>query len=241
MKERDCLLARLLGEMVHVKVDRPMGFCRGDMVYPVNYGFVPGVMAGDGEEQDAYILGIDHPIDEFDGRVIGIVRRKNDREDKLVVAPDGMQLHQGEIARAVAFQERYFDTSIDALFRKSCGVIVSRQTEGEREFLLLFQRFSQSWSFPKGHMEAGETEMETALRELREETGLTAVLDPDRRAVVEYDIPPKTRKQVVYFSGRTEGDILLQPGEIKSFRWVRRSELARYLPSDTLAACTALL
>lgn len=241
MKDRDRLAKRLLGEMVHMKVDRPMGYCHGDMIYPVNYGYVPGIMAGDGEEQDAYILGIDHPLDEFEGRVIGIVRRRNDREDKLVVAPDGMQLHQGEIAQAVAFQERYFDTTIDSLFRKSCGVIVSRQTEIAREFLLLFQRVSHSWSFPKGHMEAGETEMETALRELREETGLTAVLDPDRRAVVEYDIPPKTRKQVVYFSGQTEGDIRLQPKEIAFFRWVRQSELTHYLPADTLAACMELL
>lgn len=241
MNERDEMAARLLGQMVQVTVDRPMGFRRGDMVYPVNYGFVPGIIAGDGEEQDAYILGVSQPVDEFYGRVIGIVRRKNDREDKLVVAPDGMRFHQGEIAQAVAFQERYFDTWIQSLLRKSCGVVVFRQAAGEREFLLLFQRFSQSWSFPKGHMEAGETEQETALRELREETGLSVVLTPNRRAVVEYDLSPHIRKQVVYFLGETEGEVQCRPGEIESFRWVKREELAHYLQSDTLNTCAELL
>ena len=241
MDERDRVAAQLLGTMVHVMVDRPIGFCRRDMVYPVNYGYVPGIMAGDGEEQDAYILGVAQPVEEFDGRVIGIVRRRNDREDKLVVAPDGMRFHQGKIAQAVAFQERYFDTYVQSLFRKSCGVVLCRKSGGEREFLLLFQRFSRSWSFPKGHMEAGEREEETALRELWEETGLKAVLIPNRRAVVEYDLPPHTRKQVVYFLGQAEGEILPRPGEIESFRWVKQGELADYLQPDTLAACMKLL
>lgn len=198
MDARERIIHELLGNRVHVVVDRPIGFHHGDLVYPINYGYIPGIMAGDGEEQDTYILGVSRPITSFDGRVIAAIRRKNDCEDKLVVAPEGMVFHQGEIAAAVHFQEQYFDSTIDSLYRKSCGVIPFRRTRRAREFLILLQT-NNCWSFPKGHMDAGETETQTALRELWEETGLTAELVPDARTVTEYAITPLTRKQVVLF------------------------------------------
>ena len=77
---------KLLGKIVTVQVDRPIGYLHGDILYPVNYGFVPGLMGGDGEEQDAYILGVDTPLSSFTGRVIAVIRRHNDCEDKLVEA-----------------------------------------------------------------------------------------------------------------------------------------------------------
>ena len=81
MNQRKQALDQYLGQMVHVIVDRPMGYIHGDIVYPVNYGYIPGVIAGDGEEQDAYILGVDTALETFDGVVIGIVCRMNDVED----------------------------------------------------------------------------------------------------------------------------------------------------------------
>ena len=152
-----------MGKAVHVVVDRPIGYRHGDVVYPINYGYIPGTVAGDGEAQDVYILGLDAPIEEFDGIVIGVVRRMNDVEDKLIVAPVGTEYHQGEIAQAVHFQERYFATTIDSVFRKSCGVIPFRCVDDRREYLILLQN-NHCWSFPKGHMEAGESEQQTALR-----------------------------------------------------------------------------
>ena len=134
---RDQNVQEFLGKQVHVVVDRPIGYRHGDIVYPLNYGYIPGIFAGDGEEQDAYILGIDEPITEFDGQVIGAIRRKNDCENKLVVAPAGKRYHQGQIAKAVHFQEQYFDHTIDALFRKSCGVIPYRWIGNEKEYLIL--------------------------------------------------------------------------------------------------------
>lgn len=169
---------KLLGKIVTVQVDRPIGYLHGDILYPVNYGFVPGLMGGDGEEQDAYILGVDTPLSSFTGRVIAVIRRHNDCEDKLVVAPEGLSLHQGQIAQAVRFQEQYFISTIDSIFQKSCGVVPFRRLGGNAEILLLFQRGSGTWSFPKGHMEAGETEQQTALRELFEETGFRTRLIP---------------------------------------------------------------
>ena len=230
-----------LGKQVHVEVDRPVGYLHGDILYPINYGYIPGTMAGDGEEQDAYILGIAEPLAAFDGRVIGIVRRHNDCEDKLVVSPEGAQYHQGQIAEAVRFQEQYFITSIDCLFRKSCGVVPYRLTEKGREYLLLFQRGSRSWSFPKGHMEPGETEQQTALRELKEETGLEAALVPGARTELEYSVSPVTRKQVILFLGEVQGEPTLQAAEIEAHRWVTMEELQIYLMPDTLEAFQKLI
>lgn len=241
MDARKQFIQDILGKDVHVVVDRPIGYLHGDILYPVNYGFIPGIIAGDGEEQDAYILGVTEPVSAFDGQVIGAIFRKNDCEDKLVVAPKGMLLHQGQIAQAVHFQEQYFDTYIHCLFRKSCGVLPYRETEAGREYLIVFEQFSQCWSLPKGHMEPGETEAETAQRELFEETGLTADLDLSDTAAVEYPISPVARKQVVFFAGKVSGSPRIREGEIERFRWVRAEELPQYLHADTCESCRKLL
>lgn len=241
MDTRERILHELLGKTVHVVIDRPIGYRHGDLTYPVNYGYIPGVMAGDGEEQDAYILGVPEPLSAFDGRVVGAIRRKNDCEDKLIVAPEGMVFHQGQIAEAIHFQEQYFVSTIDSLFRKSCGVLPYRVVDGVREYLIVFEHYSQCWSLPKGHMEAGETEEETALRELFEETGLTARLDTAKTAAVEYPISPTARKQVVFYLGQVSGTPKAREGEIEKFKWVKAEELKDYLFPDTVEACYQLI
>lgn len=240
MGEREALYP-LLGRRVQVCVDRPVGYRHGDILYPVNYGYIPGMPAGDGEDQDAYILGVSEPLRTFEGQVIGIIRRHDDCEDKLVVAPEGTVLHQGQIAEAVHFQEQYFTTSVECLMCKSSGVIPYRLTENGPEFLLLFQRGSNTWSFPKGHMEPGETEQQTALRELWEETGLTATLHPAIHTTLEYAISAYRRKQVVLFLGKAEGTLALQEKEIRSHQWVSAKKLKEYLFPDTLQAIEKLL
>ena len=105
----------MIGKTVKVIIDRPLGSYHPkhkDLYYPINYGYVPDVMGGDGEEQDAYILGVDTPIKEFSGTVIAIIHRLDDVEDKWVVAPDGMSFTEEEIFQAVKFQERYFKIEI---------------------------------------------------------------------------------------------------------------------------------
>ena len=90
-------------------------------------------------------------------------------------------------------------------------------------------------------MEAGEREEETALRELREETGLEAQLIPGKRVVLEYDIPPFTRKQVVLFLGQVAGHLGLQESEILEHKWVNAERLKDYLHADTWAKCREFL
>ncbi len=105
----------MIGKTVTVTVDRPLGSLHPnhpDICYPINYGYIEGIFAPDGEEQDAYILGIDCPVKEFTGRVIAIIHRKNDIEDKWVVAPEGVIFTKEQIRSATHFQEQYFDISI---------------------------------------------------------------------------------------------------------------------------------
>ena len=106
----------MIGKTVKVTVDRPLGSAHPeypDMIYPVNYGYVEGIIAPDGEEQDAYILGVDVPISSFEGTIIAIIHRKNDVEDKWVVAPDNSSFTKEEIKTLTHFQEKYFDIEIN--------------------------------------------------------------------------------------------------------------------------------
>ncbi|MBE6572742.1 MAG: inorganic pyrophosphatase [Ruminococcaceae bacterium] len=105
----------MLSKPVKIVVDRPLGSRHPkheNIVYPINYGYVEGFFAADGEEQDVYILGVDVPVREFVGRVIAIIHRKNDVEDKWVAAPERMTFSIDEIRKLVDFQEKYFDSQI---------------------------------------------------------------------------------------------------------------------------------
>ena len=118
--QREELIEGYLGKAVTVVVDRPVGFhhvTKGiHLHYTVNYGFLPGVTGGDGEEQDVYILGVQEPLERFEGVVIGAVRRRDDNEDKLVAAPKGMVFTAAQIGAEIRFVEQYFDSSIESIF-----------------------------------------------------------------------------------------------------------------------------
>lgn len=105
---------QLLGKTVTVTMDRPLGskHPKHGYVYPVNYGFVPETKAPDGEELDAYILGVDTPLKEFTGQCVAFIHRLNDDDDKLIIVPEGMILSDEEIRQATHFQERYFQSVI---------------------------------------------------------------------------------------------------------------------------------
>ena len=104
-------LKSLIGKKVHVYIDRPKGSKHpnyNNIIYPVNYGYIKEYTALDGEYQDAYVIGVDEPLEEFGGEVIAIINRKNDNEDKIIVAPEGKKFSNKEIEMFVNFQEKYF-------------------------------------------------------------------------------------------------------------------------------------
>ena len=108
-------LARtFLGRYVTVTVDRPLGsrHPRDGDLYLVNYGYLSGVIAPDGEDLDAYVLGVDVPLTTFSGQAVAITHRADDDDDKLVVVHKGLVLTDAQIMDAVAFQEQFFQSSV---------------------------------------------------------------------------------------------------------------------------------
>lgn len=103
-----------IGKNVKVKVDRMLGtkHPKHDFIYKVNYGYIPNTVSGDGEELDAYVLGIDSPIEEFEGKCIAVVHRTNDDDDKLIVVPEGKEYLDKDIRELTNFQEKYFESEI---------------------------------------------------------------------------------------------------------------------------------
>lgn len=115
-EERKALAYSYLGKKVRIEMDRPIGSPHPkhpDIIYPINYGYIPGVFGGDGEELDVYLLGIDKPVKEYTANIIAIVHRHNDVEDKLVAAPEGMVFSKEEIEISVHFQEQFYDSEIE--------------------------------------------------------------------------------------------------------------------------------
>ena len=119
LEERHAQVEGYLGKTVTIGIDRPIGYVHSKagktLVYPINYGYIPEVLGGDGEELDVFLVGVDEPVSSYTGRIIGIVYRADDVEDKLVMAPEGREYSASEIARAVVFQEKYYQTTIRAL------------------------------------------------------------------------------------------------------------------------------
>lgn len=114
---RKALVKSYLGKTVRIKIDRPIGYVhlkeKYSLTYPINYGYIPNVLGGDGEELDVYLLGVNEPVEEYDVKIIGIVHRKNDVEDKLVASPVNMNFTKEEIEKQVSFQEQWYDTEIE--------------------------------------------------------------------------------------------------------------------------------
>lgn len=105
---------KFIKNMVKVKIDRPLNskHPKHKFTYPVNYGYVPNTVSGDGEEIDCYILGINEPLEEFEGECIAVIHRINDDDDKLIVVPKGKQYTDKQILDLTNFQEQYFKSEI---------------------------------------------------------------------------------------------------------------------------------
>ena len=103
-----------IGKIIEVEMDRPLGtrHPKHGFMYCVNYGFVPGTVSGDGEELDAYLLGVFEPLQSYIGKCIAVIHRINDDDDKLVVVPEGKNYTDEEIRVLTEFQERYFESEI---------------------------------------------------------------------------------------------------------------------------------
>ena len=153
----------MLGKYVRVRVTRPMhSFDREkNLSYDLNYGNVEGGLDPHSPVRGAYIMGVTHRVRVFEGRVIATIKRKETGEIILVVAPKSKRYIIHQIEDAVEFAEPMGSYEITCLYESSCGAIVYRIINGETRFLLIKNKRSANWGFPKGHIERGENEKET--------------------------------------------------------------------------------
>lgn len=107
-------LIKYLNKNIKVIIDRKMGskHPKYGFIYPVNYGYVPNTISGDGEELDCYVLGVFEPVNEFIGKCIAIIHRINDNDDKLIIVPENRTFTNEEIDALIEFQERFFEHKI---------------------------------------------------------------------------------------------------------------------------------
>ena len=102
-----------LGKTIEVKIDRELGskHPKHGFIYPVNYGYIPNTISGDGEEIDCYVLGVFEPIKEFKGKCIAIIHRINDNDDKLIIVPENKDKDYSDdaIEALIEFQQQYFE------------------------------------------------------------------------------------------------------------------------------------
>ena len=116
---------------------------------------------------------------------------------------------------------------------KSCGIMVYHSLEKEPKFLLLQSRINNHWSFPKGHMEKDETEIETAVREVKEETNLDVEIDANKRYTIEYVTDKGNLKQVVLFIAKCiGGEIKAQESEVNDIKWLNFNEAIETITYD---------
>ena len=158
--------------------------------------------------------------DVFYGIVIAIVTPKNG-DAKIIVSSENEVYYQPDIMKALSALKSFVPAKIICLYEKSCGAVIFRKNKNDVKLLLVKNHNGRHWSFPKGHIEDNETEEDTAIREIKEETNLDVKIMDNFREVSSYCPFGKIRKEVVFFLARTISDnIKLQESEIDSFLWV---------------------
>lgn len=209
----------MLGKTATVTVDRPLGSPgtgpRG-AVCPLNCGYIEGP---DGTRQSAYVFGVNRSVSSFTGEVLAVLTRQKDRTKAYIVAPTGTVAYEPELRRAVAFAERPYRSRMRCRYEKSCGAVLFTEKGGVRLYLLIRNR-GGNYGFPKGHVEGRENEIETARREIREETGLRSVKLVDGfRQTNRYVVRSVTHKEVVLFLARFDSRQPIHPThEITEYR-----------------------
>ena len=191
-------------------------------------GLYSGYANGDGvNNMSSYIISAKPVSDFMFGVVIAVAAFKGAGE-KLIIAPEGEVYYEPDILDRLGALRNVKLESISCLYEKSCGAIVIYRNGSDYYTLLVRNHNGRNYSFPKGHVEKGETEQETAIREVREETGLNIEIIDSFREVADYCPFGKIKKRVVFFMAQTFSDkVTLQEEEIDSCIWVDLNEAHR--------------
>ncbi|MEE1219148.1 MAG: NUDIX domain-containing protein [Ruminococcus sp.] len=171
--------------------------------------------------KSAYVVTHRHINDYFDGVVIAVAEFDGLGEPRAIVAPFGEVFYEPELKKILSKLKNIKLKSITCLYEKSCGAIIFHKTKQNTKILLVKNNNGRYWSFPKGHIEDDENEQQTALREIKEETGLDVTIFDGFRETSEYCPFGKIKKRVVFFLAQAFTDnVKIQQEEIDSYIWV---------------------
>lgn len=224
-------LTLMLGKLIRVSITDAVGSqMPNGGTYSLNHGTPIGKFRVSSPITGVLILGIDNPVKHFDGRVIAILRFRDNGEQKLIAAPKSKRFIDWEIKNFIKFFTQNRPFSLDCYYEKSCGAVVYRNIGGVIRYLLIKNRRSSNWSFPKGHVEDGETLLQTARREVLEETGIHLDVFPGFMSKSQYTIQNKIQKTVNIFVGTTKDEqTRIQQEEIEDYIWLPFDGAYKYL------------
>ena len=216
----------MLGKFVRVKVTTPIGSPDDTgLIYKLNYGEIDLVTSSGRKKLKAFVLGINHPVTTFDGRINASCEKNG--ETYYLVAPKSKRFIIHDINDALSF---FQPDEITCLYERSCGAIVFRKINDDYRYLVIKNKRSAHWSFPKGHVEEGESDEETALREVLEESGLHIEIIPGFITTSEYLIQGKVEKTVnIYVAKTSDTNTKIQESEIEDYSWLSYEQAIKRL------------
>jgi len=174
----------------------------------------------DAQNLSSYIISKKPQRDFMFGVVIAVATFKHAGE-KLIIAPEGEIYYEPEIRDRLSALHNAKLEKLSCLYEKSCGAIVIHKDGDKYKILLVKNHNGRNFSFPKGHVEKGETEQQTAIREVKEETGLDIEIIDSFREVADYCPFGKIKKRVVFFMAQTFSDkVTIQQEELDSYMWI---------------------
>ena len=215
-------LTIMLGKLVRVCITDPVGSpLPNGNTFKLNHGKPMGNFKVSTPISGVLILGIDNPVRHFDGRVIAILKFRDNGEQKLIASPKSKRFINWEIDKKLKFYTEGRPYTLDCYYERSCGAVVYRKINDDYRYLLIRNRRSSNWSFPKGHVEAGETLEETAKREVLEETGLRIDIIPGFISKSQYSIQNRIQKTVqIYVASTKDTQTRIQVEEIEDYVWL---------------------
>lgn len=213
----------MLGKSVRVRITKPFNFfdSRTNTRYMLNYGIAEIRTEKKSFIYSACVMGINHPVNIFEGRIIAIVRHADKRPNYIIVAPKKSRYINFEIEDSIKFLEKNKQHTLECLYESSCGAVVFKDIGNVRKYLLIKNKRSNHWGFPKGHIERGENETATAKREVLEETGLHINIIDGYSSTSEYKIAGRVEKRVtIFIASTTDTNTVIQEVEIEDYIWL---------------------
>lgn len=225
----------MLGKLIRVEVTEPVGTPYGENgdIFTLNHGVPVGRFNVLSPVSGVLIMGITNPVKRFDGKVIGILRFLDTGEVKLIASPKSKRFINCDILPFIEFITKNREYTLECFYERSCGAVVYRKINDSIRYLLIKNKRSSNWGFPKGHMENGETPEDTAKREVLEETGIHINIIPGFSSKSDYVIQGKIEKSVIVFIGKTfDTQTKIQREEIEDYIWLKFEDAYKSLKFD---------